>query len=239
MNKYITRVLLVEDEEDAREILSFYLDTVFDEVEIACDGKEGFELYEKAHKDNKTFDLVLTDIQMPNVDGLTMIENITNLNENQKFIIVSAYKDEEYLFKSINLNVISYFVKPLEVKNMMEMLKKVKSKVLEDKSKEPVEEEIVKLNKTYEYNRKTNLLYKDGVLVNLSKKEKLLLEALIKNINEIKTKEYLKQFIWEDVETSDATMRTVIKRVKDKIADDDFIVSKKGLGYLIERDKFL
>jgi DNA-binding response OmpR family regulator len=235
MNEYITRVLLVEDEEDAREILGFYLDTVFDEVQIACDGQEGLELYEKAYKDNKTFDLVLTDIQMPKLDGLSMIENITKINENQKFIIVSAYKDEEYLFKSINLNVISYFVKPLEVKNMMEMLKKVKSKVLEDKSNEPIEEVIVKINNTYEYNRKTNLLYRNGELVDLSKKEKLLIEALFKNIKEIKTKEYLKEFIWNDSETSDATMRTVIKRVKDKIVDDDFIVSKKGLGYLIER----
>jgi DNA-binding response OmpR family regulator len=235
MNEYITRVLLVEDEEDAREILSFYLDTVFDEVQIACDGEEGLELYEKAYEDNKTFDLVLTDIQMPKLDGLSMIENITKINENQKFIIVSAYKDEEYLFKSINLNVISYFVKPLEVKNMMEMLKKVKSKVLEDKSNEPIEEVIVKINNTYEYNRKTNLLYRNGELVDLSKKEKLLIEALFKNIKEIKTKEYLKEFIWNDSETSDATMRTVIKRVKDKIVDDDFIVSKKGLGYLIER----
>lgn len=236
MKEYITRVLLVEDEEDAREILSFYLDTVFDEVQIACDGQEGLELYEKAYNDNKTFDLVLTDIQMPKLDGLSMIENITKINENQKFIIVSAYKDEEYLFKSINLNVISYFVKPLEVKNMMEMLKKVKSKVLEDKSNEPIEEVIVKINNTYEYNRKTNLLYRNGELVDLSKKEKLLIEALFKNIKEIKTKEYLKEFIWNDSETSDATMRTVIKRVKDKIVDDDFIVSKKGLGYLIERN---
>jgi len=235
MNEYITRVLLVEDEEDAREILGFYLDTVFDEVQIACDGQEGLELYEKAYEDNKTFDLVLTDIQMPKLDGLSMIENITKINENQKFIIVSAYKDEEYLFKSINLNVISYFVKPLEVKNMMEMLKKVKSKVLEDKSKQIIEEEVLILNSTYSYNRKTKQLYKNGELVSLSKKEKLLIEALVKNIKEIKTKEYLKEFIWNDSETSDVTMRTVIKRVKDKIADDDFIVSKKGLGYLIER----
>ena len=238
MNEYITRVLLVEDEEDAREILSFYLDTIFDEVQIASDGQEGLELYEKAYNDNKTFDLVLTDIQMPNLDGLSMIEDITKINEDQKFIIVSAYKDEEYLFKSINLNVISYFVKPLEVKNMMEMLKKVKSKVLEDKSNEPVEEVILKINNTYEYNRKTNLLYRNGELVDFSKKEKLLIEALFKNIKEIKTKEYLKEFIWNDSETSDATMRTVIKRVKDKIVDDDFIVSKKGMGYLIERNSY-
>ena len=235
MSEIITRVLLVEDEEDAREILEFYLDTIFDEVQIACDGEKGLELYKKYHDENKTFDLVLTDIKMPNKDGLSMIDDITQLNENQKFIIVSAYKDEEYLFRSIGLNVISYFVKPLEVKTVMEMLKKVKTKVLEDKSSKQEDlDEVIKLNQTYSYNRKTNLLYKNDELINLSKKETLLIQALITNIKEIKTKEYLKEFIWNDPNTSDATMRTVIKRVKDKVSDDDFIISKKGLGYIVE-----
>ena len=60
----ITRVLLVEDEEDAREILEFYLDTIFDEVEIAKDGQEGISKFKEYFEKNKTFDLVLTDIQM-------------------------------------------------------------------------------------------------------------------------------------------------------------------------------
>ena len=239
MSEIITRVLLVEDEEDAREILSFYLDTIFDEVQIACDGEEGLVLYKEAYEQNMAFDLVLTDIKMPNIDGLTMIEEITKINDEQKFIIVSAYKDEEYLFKSINLNVISYFVKPLEVKNIMELLKKVKAKVLEDKNKILLNsvkvEEKIRLNKTYFFNTSTNLLYKnEDELIDLSKKETLLVQALISNIKEIKTKEYLKEFIWNDINTSDATLRTVIKRVKDKIEDDDFIVSKKGLGYIVE-----
>ena len=233
MSELITRVLLVEDEEDAREILSFYLDTIFDEIEIAKDGQEGFDYYQKSYDENKTFDLVLTDIKMPNKDGLAMIEEITALNDDQKFIIVSAFKDEEYLFRSIGLNVISYFVKPLEVKNMMEILKKVKTKVLEDKSSQEIIEEILSFNDTYSFNTKTNILFTKDDTINLSKKETLLIQALITNIKEIKTKEFLKEFIWNDGETSDATMRTVIKRVKDKISDNDFIVSKKGLGYII------
>jgi DNA-binding response OmpR family regulator len=233
MNDLTTRVLLVEDEEDAREILSFYLDTIFDEVEIAKDGQEGFDHYQNAFTNGKAFDLVLTDIQMPNKDGFSMIEDITALNDSQKFIIVSAYKDEEYLFKSIGLNVISYFVKPLEVKNMMEILKKVKSKVLADKSNKEVQEEIVLCNDTYSFNITTNTLFTKNETINLSKKETLLIQALVYKIEEIKTKEFLKDFIWNDSLTSDATMRTVIKRVKDKISDNDFIVSKKGLGYVI------
>ena len=233
MSDLTTRVLLVEDEEDAREILGFYLETIFDEVNIACDGQIGFDLYKDNYEKNRPFDLVLTDIKMPNKDGLTMIEEITALNDDQKFVIVSAYKDEEYLFKSINLNVLGYFVKPLEVKNIMEILKKIKNKVLSEKENMPINKEILNINKTFSFNTQTGFLYKNGNLVDLSKKEMLLVQALIEDIEQIKSKEYLKKYIWDDENTSDATLRTVIKRVKDKISDEDFIQSKKGLGYLI------
>lgn len=233
MSDLTTRVLLVEDEEDAREILGFYLETIFDEVNIACDGQIGFDLYKDNYEKNRPFDLVLTDIKMPNKDGLTMIEEITALNDEQKFVIVSAYKDEEYLFKSINLNVLGYFVKPLEVKNIMEILKKIKNKVLSEKENMPINKEILNINKTFSFNTQTGFLYKNGNLVDLSKKEMLLVQALIEDIEQIKSKEYLKKYIWDDENTSDATLRTVIKRVKDKISDEDFIQSKKGLGYLI------
>jgi len=233
MNNIKTRVLLVEDEEDAREILSFYLETIFDEIVIATDGEEGYACYTESYDKKNVFDLVLTDIQMPNKDGLTMMEDITAINDEQKFIIISAYKDEEYLFKSIGLNVISYFVKPLDMKNIMEVLQKVKTKILEENVKDEFKSDVLFLNDTYSFNTKSNILMKDNQDINLSKKEILLIQALITNIKEIKTKEFLKEFIWNNNKTSDATMRTVIKRVKDKIKDDDFIVSKKGIGYVI------
>lgn len=234
MSEFCTRVLLVEDEVDAREILSFYLETLFNEVSIARDGQEGYNLYQKAFKANKAYDLVITDIKMPNKDGLGMIDDISSLNEAQKFIIVSAHKDEEYLFRSISMNVISYFVKPLDVNKIMEILKKVKVKVLEDKTKEKKSTSLLIINKSYSYNSKNNALYFQNKMVSLSKKESLLLLALFTDISEIKTKEYLKGFVWKDSVTTDATLRTVIKRLKDKITQDDFIVSKKGLGYIID-----
>ncbi len=235
MSNSITRVLLVEDEDDAREILEFYLDTVFDEVEVASNGLEGLNIFNENLENGKLFDVIVTDIRMPQLDGLSMLEKITQKNEDQKFIIVSAYKDEEYLFRSINLNVISYFVKPLVVENIMQILKKVKKSILEKNEKiEIVDNDLTKINETYFYSKDKKLLYDKDELVNLSKKETLLLDAMICKKGEIITNEYLKKSVWNDSKTSDATLRTVIKRVKDKVSKDDFIVSKKGMGYIIE-----
>ena len=236
MNEPITRALLVEDEEDAREILSFYLDTVFDEVQVASNGLEGLKIFEENLNKNSYFDVIVTDIRMPELDGLSMLEKITQLNDNQKFIIVSAYKDEEYLFRSINLNVISYFVKPLVVENIMQILKKVKNQILQDNSvSKEQNDSMIKINSIYTYDKDKKSLLDEDRIVNLSKKELLLIDSMIKKIDEINTIEYLKESIWPDKNTSDATLRTVIKRVKDKISKKDFIVSKKGLGYVIDK----
>jgi len=236
MSSRETRVLLVEDEEDAREILSFYLDTIFDEVQVASNGQEGFDKFLEDAKQNRYFDVIVTDIKMPQKDGLTMLEEIASIHEEQKFIIVSAFKDEEYLFRSINLNVISYFVKPLVVENIMQILKKVKKSIIEEHSSKIIisDEKPVKINQTYTYDKSKKLLYDGKEIVNLSKKETLLVDALIIKKGEINTNETLKKAVWNDTSTSDATLRTVIKRVKDKIEKNDFIVSKKGLGYIVE-----
>jgi DNA-binding response OmpR family regulator len=126
-------------------------------------------------------------------------------------------------------------VKPLVVENIMEILKKVKKSILEKNEKiEKVDNDLLKINETYFYSKDKKLLYDKDELVNLSKKETLLLDAMICKKGEIITNEYLKKSVWNDSKTSDATLRTVIKRVKDKISKDDFIVSKKGMGYIIE-----
>ena len=133
-----TRVLLVEDEDLARKTLSFYLNTIFDEVVLAKDGAEGLLLIKENFEKNDNFDLVLTDLNMPNLSGIQMIDEILKLIPDQRFIIVSAHKNEEDLLKLINLRVCGYFVKPLNIDNMMEMLQKAKEEVLKDKQPKEV-----------------------------------------------------------------------------------------------------
>ena len=230
----ITRVLLVEDEADAREILSFYLNTIFEDVVVAIDGQEALEIYQDDLSRDKKFDLVLTDIKMPRLNGMDMIEKMLDLVDNQKFIIVSAYKDEEKLLKSINFRVLGYFLKPINVDNMMEILKKAKVEVLKEKEQNR-KNKFIKINSHYEYSIKEKLLYCDSSLVKLSKKEVQLLDILMQNIGKIVTIEECKLALWEDVNKSDTTFRTVMKRLKDKIALSDFVLSLKGQGYIIEK----
>ena len=235
MKNYSTRVLLVEDEDVARKTLSFYLNTIFDEVIVACDGNEGSSIFKNNFEDNKGFDLVLTDLKMPNKGGISMIDDIRILVPNQRFIIVSAHKNEDELLKLINLRVLGYFVKPLNIDNMMEMLKKAKEEVLADNISISEKSDLVTLNKRYTYNMLNDKLYNEENIVKLSKKELDILKVLIDNLGEVVPVEKFKEIVWNDVNTNDSAFRTVMKRLKDKVKDDDFIISHKGYGYIIEK----
>jgi len=223
-----TRVLLCEDEKDAREILSFYLNTIFEEVVVAEDGLEGLNIYKKNFEKGTEFDLVLTDIKMPNMDGMEMLETIHEINKDQKFIIVSAYQDEEKLLKSINLRVLGYFVKPLNVDNVMGMLQKAKEEVLHDR------ESNIHINEIYTYDKHEKLLYEEGKIVKLSKRETQVLDILMRSKGKIVKTDTFKEEIWGSTEKLDSTFRTVVKRLKDKVKREDFILSRKGQGYMVE-----
>jgi DNA-binding response OmpR family regulator len=223
-----TRVLLCEDEQDAREILGFYLNTIFDEVIVVKDGREGLKEYKNSLKSGQTFDLVLTDIKMPHMDGMSMLEAIYSLDPKQNFIIVSAYRDEEKLYRSINLQVLGYFLKPLNVDNVMEMLRKAKDEVIKEKKK------IIMLSEHIRYNLAEELLYHDGKVIKLSPQETQVLDILIRSRGTIVDVNRFKQELWGVTHKADSTFRAIMKRLKDKLGEDDFVRSYKGKGYMVE-----
>ncbi len=234
MEKYVTKVLLVEDEKVARDTLSFYLNTIFDEVTIASNGAEGLNTFKEQLSKNKYFDLILTDLKMPHKSGMSMIDGILKIMPEQRFIIVSAHKNQEDLLKLINLHVLGYFTKPLNIDNMMQILQKVKKEVLSSKLDNILDKDLIKLNEIYTYHKIKNKLYNLNLNVKLSKKELDILKVLINNMGELVPVEQFKKDVWGDVQTNDSAFRTVMKRLKDKVKDNDFIISHKGYGYIVE-----
>lgn len=102
-------VLYVEDEEDIRHQMLGMLQILFNEVDVACDGFDGLEMFHK-----RAYDLIITDIQMPNMNGLDMIEHIRMNNTEIPIIITTAFSDQDYFIRSIDLKIDKYLLKPIE-----------------------------------------------------------------------------------------------------------------------------
>lgn len=118
------KTLYVEDNEDARTFTLDMLKHFFNDVTIAVDGLDGLEKFK-----NSQFDLVLTDINMPNMNGLEMIKEMKTLNANILTIVLSAHNETDYFIASIKLAIDGFLLKPLELTQFVDTLNKVVEKL--------------------------------------------------------------------------------------------------------------
>ncbi len=109
-------ILYVEDNDSVRESTLELLQVFFDHVDVASNGMEGLERYKAFHETHqKNYDIVLTDINMPKMNGIKMIEAIKKLQERQNFIVISAHNEVDYLIKLIDLEVTNFILKPIDI----------------------------------------------------------------------------------------------------------------------------
>jgi signal transduction histidine kinase len=109
------RILYVEDNEFVRESTYDLLEMYFDQIDVAENGEEGLSLYRALHeKEGMYYDLVLTDIRMPKLDGIGMIKEIKKENDDQIILVFSAHNESSYLLELIDLEVTHFVLKPLD-----------------------------------------------------------------------------------------------------------------------------
>lgn len=111
-------ILYVEDDEFIRENTVITLSMLELNVIAAIDGEDGIE---KFHE-NKDIDFILTDISMPNMNGLDMIEQIKKTKEDIPVVITTAHQEISYLYRAIELHVNSYIMKPIDISNLIKAL---------------------------------------------------------------------------------------------------------------------
>ena len=134
-------VLYVEDDLSLQQQTKDFLDVLFASVAIANDGVEALKLYNK-----NSYDIVITDIKMPNMDGVTLSIEIKKINPDQCIIVTSAYNDSDDLQKFININIKQFMLKPIEVKNMLHTLYNVSKNIVNDKMVEIYRKNLEKAN---------------------------------------------------------------------------------------------
>lgn len=111
------KILYVEDDVSVREPTAELLSNIFESITTANNGKEGLETYK-----NGSFDIVISDILMPKMNGVTLIEKIKEINPSQSVIITSACDDSTYLLDLINLGVSSFILKPIQSEQFLNIL---------------------------------------------------------------------------------------------------------------------
>ena len=133
--KYIN-VLYVEDESDVRELTSNILSKFLNNVVQAENGKEGLELFQKHNNTPDSefkIDLIITDINMPKMNGLEMIREIHNFDYSIPTVITTAHSDADFLKEAIQLRVRGYVTKPLKINDLIDTISiAVEPKYLKD-----------------------------------------------------------------------------------------------------------
>ena len=154
------KVLLVDDEEAAREQIYNILILLFPIVFSAKDGLEAFDIYEKEKPD-----LVITDLTMPRLDGFGLIDLIRGVSPKQKIIVMSAHTEADVIVKSIKKGVDGYILKPIEAIQMFESIEKIALALKMEKDSElyhkqlefKVDKQAKQLIKQLEYDTLTGL----------------------------------------------------------------------------------
>lgn len=215
-------ILVVEDEEELLERLVKYVSIFCDNIHQAKDGKEALEVYSKIKPD-----IIITDINMPNLTGIEFIEKVRELDKKTEIIVLSAHTNIEDFLRAIPLDLVSYIVKPIKMDELKNTILKAISK-LSNKN-------YTALNNGYLWNKDNkSLLYKDEVIT-LTSYEVAFVDCLVSKVNQRVSYEEIHNHIYDYNDYSQDAIFTLVKRLRKK-TQKDFVKSCFKFGYTIFKD---
>jgi PAS domain S-box-containing protein len=130
LKEFNLKVLYVEDDERLRETTQVGIQLGIDDIYVAKDGLEALELY----KQNKRhIDLIVSDINMPNLNGIELVRQIRQITPAIPVIFTSAHNDSENLLEAINLGVNAFVQKPLDIMVLLQKIAQVMMPVFQEK----------------------------------------------------------------------------------------------------------
>lgn len=219
-------LLFAEDEEIIRDQTLDILNVLFKEVIVAIDGQEALEKY----VDYKP-DVVFTDIKMPHISGLDLLNEIRKDDPIIPVILFSAYSDHKYLLKAINLGISGYVIKPAKLDDLFTVFAKCA------KAMHALKPHIVTITPLLSYHIHSNELIKNGERISLTAKEHALLSLMIQKYPHILTKDEAIQIVWDGEEITDSAMKNIVAKLRNKLGHD-IIKSISGVGWRLETDHF-
>ena len=216
-------VLLIEDDGRVREKFNRLLSVYVNKVYEASNAETAFEIY----NNNKPC-FIITDIEMPDINGLDFIETLRKKNDKVPIIITCAHSNKEYLLFSIKLQLIDYLIKPIVQDKLFQALEEA-AKII----KKTTLLNVIKISDEIIYNPINKTVNVFNTLVRLTVSENKLLELLLLNRGNVVTKEMVEEKIYIFKEMSDTALKNIIYKLRKKLVKD-VIKSVDKLGYTID-----
>lgn len=215
-------ILYIEDDDITRKQFSQFLESQCKTLYLAEDGQKGFELYKEFEPD-----IVITDIEMPKLNGLELAKKIRKLSVSTQIIIITAYQKTEYLLDAVNLQLTQYLIKPISLEKITQVLE-LASGFLGDQllgTKKHFSKDIY-------YDNYTKELVNNNEIINLSKHERALLEMLIVKYPAPLSYESINVHIY-DYEGSKNAIKLLVGSLRHKI-ESKSIINVSGFGYKLK-----
>jgi DNA-binding response OmpR family regulator len=218
-------ILYVEDEPEIQKNITEYLSSYFKEVYTASNGEKALELFEQHFPD-----VILLDINIPKINGLSVAKQIRETNKDVKIVILTAFTDKEKLLLATELKLVKYLVKPVNPKLFKDTLIKIAQEFKENTDK------FVKISKDCIWDIEEENLLVNSQIVKLNQKEHQLLKLLLKYKGQTVSYEEIIINLWEDSfekEVSIDSVKNQVSHLRKKIPNE-CIVSVYGQGYILK-----
>ncbi len=226
-------ILLVDDYKYLRNDLQSIFEDIFQIVIVADNGNSALEIYQNYFDENQKYiDIILTDIEMPQMNGIELSEKILQINRDQEIIVISAYTDTKHLIKLINLGVAQFITKPIETDILLNTILDISSKIEPRDSGSTTEKsDILILDDNYTWDSEKLILAKDDDEIPLTRHELILMLLLGERANSISTNKIIMNHFYDyGININEENIRKLIFKFRKKIPKES-IDTIYGIGY--------
>ncbi len=214
------KILLLEDNERLATLIANALKNENYVVDIFTDGEDALDNCTKGYQ------CLILDINVPSLDGISVLESFRLYNLTVPVIIISSNHELDKIQTSYEIGCDDYIKKPFFMYELIHKIKKLCS----------IESYLLDLGEGFTFNYQKKYLIKNNKEIKLAKKEILLLELLAKDIHKTFSFEEIEEYVWEGELSSLINIRALIKRIRKKIPKQSIKIVK-GIGYSINANK--
>jgi len=230
-------VLFVEDDLGFQKETAEIFKVLFKKVDICDNGLEAILQYERFHKENqKHYDIVITDINLPKMNGIELTKTIYAKNKEQTIIVISAHSETSYLLDLINLGIEQFLTKPIEYDKTLSTLYQACDKLRSIQVNQTQEENNSKIISfdNFTWDTQNKLLFHDTTQVHLTQKETIFFSLLVKNKMKPTTFEEIYSSLWNDniEDANKKTLLPLVSRLRQKLPKD-LIKNQYSVGYTL------